>query len=48
MFSGSASGNSQKVSVSTVNGRLGMTQVSRQPFPALLEETRKILMQESK
>jgi hypothetical protein len=34
----------QKVSVLTVNGRLGMTLVSREVFPTLLEDTREILI----
>jgi hypothetical protein len=33
----------QKVSVLTVNGRLGMTLVSREVFPTLLEDAREIL-----
>ena len=33
----------QKVSVLTVNGRLGMTLVSREAFPRLLEDAREIL-----
>jgi hypothetical protein len=43
LFTGSAS-SGQKVSVITVNGRLGMTLVSRQPFPTLLEDAREILL----
>jgi hypothetical protein len=34
----------QKVSVLTVNGRLGMTLVARDAFPSLLEDARDILM----
>jgi hypothetical protein len=37
----------QKVSVLTVNGRLGMTLVSRDVFPTLLEDAREILTRES-
>ena len=37
----------QKVSVLTVNGRLGMTLVARDMFPTLLEDAREILMQVS-
>jgi hypothetical protein len=33
----------QKVSVLTVNGRLGMTLVARDAFPTLLEDAHKIL-----
>jgi hypothetical protein len=33
----------QKVSVLTVNGRLGMTLVARDVFPTLLEDAREIL-----
>jgi hypothetical protein len=44
LFTGSPS-LGQKVSVVTVNGRLGMTLVSRQPFPSLLEDAREILFQ---
>ncbi len=33
----------QKVSVLTVNGRLGMTLVARDIFPTLLEDAREIL-----
>jgi hypothetical protein len=33
----------QKVSVLTVNGRLGMTLVARDVFPTLLEDARDIL-----
>jgi hypothetical protein len=43
LFTGSASPG-QKVSVITVNGRLGMTLVSTQPFPTLLEDAREILL----
>jgi hypothetical protein len=45
LFTGSASVAPalQKVSVLTVNGRLGMTLVSRDMFPALLEDAREIL-----
>jgi hypothetical protein len=43
LFTGSASPG-QKVSVITVNGRLGMTLVSMQPFPTLLEDAREILL----
>jgi hypothetical protein len=34
----------QRVSVLTVNGRLGMTQVARDLFPALLEDACEILI----
>lgn len=45
LFTGSASADpkSQKVSVLTLHGKLGMTLVSRMPIPNLLEETRAIL-----
>jgi hypothetical protein len=45
LFTGSASVTPalQKVSVLTVNGKLGMTLVSRDMFPALLEDAREIL-----
>lgn len=45
LFTGSASADpkSQKVSVLTLQGQLGMTLVSRMPIPNLLEETRAIL-----
>jgi hypothetical protein len=45
LFTGSPSVQSslQKVSVLTVNGRLGMTLVSREAFPRLLEDAREIL-----
>jgi hypothetical protein len=33
----------QKVSVLTVNGRLGMTLVTRKPFPSLLKDALEIL-----
>lgn len=47
LFTGSASAmpDRQKVSVLTVNGRLGMTLVSRNVFPTLLEDARDILTQ---
>jgi hypothetical protein len=46
LFTGGAMGrpDTQKVSVITVNGRLGMTHVSRQLFPTLLEDARQILL----
>jgi hypothetical protein len=46
LFTGSAAvlPASQKVSVLTVNGRLGMTVVTRDVFPALLEDAREILI----
>ena len=34
----------QSISISTVNGQLGMTLVSREPFPTLLEDAREILL----
>jgi hypothetical protein len=45
LFTGSPAllGSVQKVSVLTVNGRLGMTLVSREVFPTLLEDAREIL-----
>ena len=45
LFTGSpaAQASVQKVSVLTVNGRLGMTLVSREVFPTLLEDAREIL-----
>jgi hypothetical protein len=45
LFTGSASvlPALQKVSVLTVNGRLGMTLVARNLFPTLLEDARGIL-----
>jgi hypothetical protein len=47
LFTGSASVMPalQKVSVLTVNGRLGMTLVARNVFPTLLEDARDILTQ---
>jgi hypothetical protein len=47
LFTGSASvmPGLQKVSVLTVNGRLGMTLVARNVFPTLLEDAREILTQ---
>ncbi len=46
LFTGSPSARpaSQKVSVLTVNGRLGMTVVARDLFPTLLEDARDILI----
>jgi hypothetical protein len=46
LFTGSAAvlPASQKVSVLTVNGRLGMTVVTRDVFPALLEDALQILI----
>jgi hypothetical protein len=45
LFTGSPAmrGDVQKVSVLTVNGRLGMTLVAREVFPTLLEDAREIL-----
>jgi hypothetical protein len=45
LFTGSPSAQAsvQKVSVLTVNGRLGMTLVAREVFPTLLEDAREIL-----
>jgi hypothetical protein len=45
LFTGSPSITSarQKVSVLTLNGRLGMTLVARDVFPTLLEDARQIL-----
>jgi hypothetical protein len=45
LFTGSPAvrGSVQKVSVLTVNGRLGMTLVSQDVFPTLLEDAREIL-----
>jgi hypothetical protein len=45
LFTGSPAmrGDVQKVSVLTVNGRLGMTLVSQEVFPTLLEDAREIL-----
>ena len=45
LFTGSPAvrGSVQKVSVLTVNGRLGMTLVARDVFPTLLEDAREIL-----
>jgi hypothetical protein len=46
LFTGSSSilPTLQKVSVATVNGRLNMTLVAREMFPALLEDAREILL----
>jgi hypothetical protein len=44
-FTGSV-GRAQKVSVITVNGRLGMTLVNMNPFPTLLEDAREILFRD--
>jgi hypothetical protein len=45
VFTGSI-GPAQKVSVITVNGRLGMTLVNMNPFPTLLEDAREILFRD--
>jgi NRPS condensation-like uncharacterized protein len=44
-FTGSV-GPAQKVSVITVNGRLGMTLVNMNPFPTLLEDAKEILFRD--
>lgn len=50
LSSGSAAGGpkTQKISVMTFNGRLGMTLVSPQPFPHLLEDAREILIENTR